>query len=470
MGKIRVLIIVFIMMEYSSSSFSQWIEISGLTDSCYAGATGSFGIAVDSNCHIYAAGDLKEPNGNFHILEYNQLNWNNVGRSDTLPIFPAINSIYCDQLNHIFIGNGFINTAGFNYIAEWDGNQWSEVGGFNSFQGNSVIHNVTGDDAGNLYVTGAFTNANGKNYVAHFDGNNWSELQGSNQFYPNGIIYGICTDPAGNVYAAGDFTNDSLVTLGKPYVAKFDGTTWTELGGHNSLPIFNAGIGAICSDAAGNIYVNDVIHDSIGNYFTVMRYNGSQWENLGVMIPDGIVNFAGNFMPTHLCSDDFGNVYAVIYQAFGNGNAIEFVMKWDGANWSYLGGQHSFEVHPEIMCIATDKAGNVYVSGSFKDTTMCPPNGVTYVAKYNQPNGVAPVNSNKPLQVYPNPACNQIHIKCNSQILQLQINDLTGKQVYSDSNLVNEVSVNVSIIPEGMYFCTIITKTNRYSKKLVIIH
>ena len=54
----------------------------------------------------------------------------------------------------------------------------------------------------------------------------WSELGGLNGLGANGTIYSMCKDAVGNIYAAGTFTNSS----GNRYVAKYNGTSWSELG------------------------------------------------------------------------------------------------------------------------------------------------------------------------------------------------------------------------------------------------
>lgn len=124
---------------------------------------------------------------------------------------------------------------------------WSELGGLNGLAANSYILSICSDRTGNIYAAGYFTDSlnadSGKMYVAKYNGTAWSELSGLNALAPGGIIKQICSDPAGNIYAAGQFVNDS----GNYYVAKYDGNTWSELGGTNALAANNI-IFTICSD------------------------------------------------------------------------------------------------------------------------------------------------------------------------------------------------------------------------------
>jgi hypothetical protein len=72
---------------------------------------------------------------------------------------------------------------------------------------------------------GGFTNSADEQYVAKWDGSRWTELgAGANGLHANGLIYALATDNAGNVYTAGHFTN----SVGKYYVARLQ---WHQLDG-----------------------------------------------------------------------------------------------------------------------------------------------------------------------------------------------------------------------------------------------
>src|SRR5690349_7846424 len=92
---------------------------------------------------------------------------------------------------------------------------------------NRAIRSMVADAYGNVYAAGEFQNANNENFVAKWNGTAWSELgTGSNGLHANNTILSLALDQSGNVYAAGGFTNSS----GKYYVAKWNGNTWSEVG------------------------------------------------------------------------------------------------------------------------------------------------------------------------------------------------------------------------------------------------
>ena len=84
----------------------------------------------------------------------------------------------------------------------------------------------------------------------------------------NARIRSVCSDAAGNIYTAGDFTNAS----GNCYIAKYDGTSWSELGGLNGLSA-NFPIHSVTVDAAGNVAM---VLNSAGMYRGMRNSDGEE--------------------------------------------------------------------------------------------------------------------------------------------------------------------------------------------------
>jgi ribosomal protein S19 len=160
-------------------------------------------------------------------------------------------------MENIYAAGEFYNDSLNYYVAKWDGNSWSELGGRNSLAANEMILSISGDKNGNVFAAGLFTNGlssqTGKNYVAKWNGLNWSELGGRNGLAANATIQSIQIDKNNNVYAAGIFTNDSVWPSGKHYVAVWNGSNWSEVGGRNALSA-NSHIADICVDFSNQLY------------------------------------------------------------------------------------------------------------------------------------------------------------------------------------------------------------------------
>lgn len=72
------------------------------------------------------------------------------------------------------------------------------------------------------------------------------------------------------------------------------------------------------------------------------------------------------------------------------------------------------------------------------------------------------------VKIYPNPTQNVWNIISNNQILKsVQVYDVLGKLVISQNPNSNEVSIDASSLPKGLYFAKISTETGSKSTKLI---
>ena len=182
--------------------------------------------------------------------------------------------------------------------------QWKELGGNNSLKANSSILSICSDNPNNIYAAGQFTNSDGDLYVAKFDGNNWMELGDSKTFSSAGALNFICTDAIGNVYVDARFQNDTYVTVGV-----FNGTSWSKLGGDGALQSIETYPGskdiyALCTDRFNNVYAAGDFKNT-GGYNFVAKYNGSEWSDV-----EGTNTLKAQGSIYAICTDPSGNIYA----------------------------------------------------------------------------------------------------------------------------------------------------------------
>jgi hypothetical protein len=115
----------------------------------------------------------------------------------------------------LHVGGRFTTAGGVaaNNIAKWDGSTWSALGsGVNGQSvGNAVVHDDGGGAA--LYVGGQFTSAGGvaASNIAKWDGSSWSALGGGvSGSLPYSRVYALTVyDDGGGpaLYAGGNFEN-----------------------------------------------------------------------------------------------------------------------------------------------------------------------------------------------------------------------------------------------------------------------
>ena len=123
--------------------------------------------------------------------------------------------------------------------------------------------------------------------MAKWDGSTWSELGGMDALSANEAIMSICTDSAGSIYATGIFTDTSTlivrwatVPMKHPfYVAKYGNTTT----GVSRLTVA-ANISVYPNPAGNELYVSGLQHPS--------RYR--LLNTVGLVVQEGIVDNVRN--------------------------------------------------------------------------------------------------------------------------------------------------------------------------------
>ena len=141
-----------------------------------------------------------------------------------------------------------------------------------------------------------------------------------------------------------------------------------------------------------------------------------------------------------------------------------YVAKWDGTTWSELGtGTNALNADDWIFSVCSDRYGNIYTGGLFTDTSLTYIDSLdtsyyhpVYVAKYNNPAlGIAPLHNIAMLNVYPNPTTNQLTISSTDKITTVTISNLLGQVVYSQQYNSQQVHIDCSSLPKGMYLVRI---------------
>lgn len=262
-------------------------------------------------------------------------------------------------------------TQTLNWVANFNGKANS----------NDAITAIAADASGNIYVTGYADNkTTGTDYVTikynSLGVQQWTAVydgEGNGNDYANAI----CTDNAGNIYVTGTSdaqtaarVNNNAVTIkynsaGKQlWVAVFDGKS-------NN----NDGARAIKVDNAGNVYItgNTTSKDS-GAYanidYLTVKYDAS-----------GVQQWAATYNGNGPQSDQTDSANAIALDASGNvyvtglsegnvsarGNLFEdyLTVKYDASGnqlWTARFNGSAKRID-EAYAIATDKSGNVYVTG-----------------------------------------------------------------------------------------------------------
>ncbi len=320
---------------------------------------------------LYEAGNLSETTsaGNNNVYAFNGTGYMLGTNATGLNSSGLLWTLCADGLNNIYAAGAVDkNAPGFD-VMKWDGNNWAELGGTASLSANGFIYSLCSDAANNIYAAGNFKNgvgANAKYYVAKWNGSTWSELGGTGALGAGGAIQSIAVNAAGNLYAGGYFTNAS----GKYYVAQWNGSAWSELGGANALAA-NDNIEKVYVDAAGNVYAAGRFTNAGGQRY-VAKWNGTTWSELGT----GTNALNANNIIKAITGDAAGNIYAA--GLFTSTAGAFYVAKWNGTTWSELGaGTYALNANAAILALCTDAQNRIYAAGNFSNDIYG-----RYVARY----------------------------------------------------------------------------------------
>jgi hypothetical protein len=322
-------------------------------------------LAVDSKGTLYAAGSIywaSDSAGQNLIVVNNIARWTGttwVGLGTGLTgghpdrSFPVC-GLALDSSGNLYAAGGFLEAGGVtaNRVAKWGGSSWSALGSINASANglNDEVIAAVFDRNGNLYVSGYFTQAGGTRarYIAKWDGTKWSAL-GSGT---DNLVMALAADGTGGVYAGGYFSTAGGVKCSG--IARWNGSSWSSVG-----PGVNGYVGAVTVDDRGNVYAAGSFAQSNGTAApNVAKWNGSSWVALG----SGVTGGAGYLGGVQcLATDASGNLYAAGSFVKAGGLDAKYVAKWDGTNWSALGGGMKYQAYSCVM----DSQGYLYVGGSF---------------------------------------------------------------------------------------------------------
>jgi hypothetical protein len=363
---LTVFYLFFCCIIYLNAQQKAWIQLGTGTNALNANGNIN-NIVADNYGNIYASGWFTDASSQPYIARWNGTAWSELGTgSNALNPFNNDFFVQLDNFGNIYAVGVETTNGGNEFVLKWNGTSWVEVGtGANGLNADNFVLASAVDASNNLYVAGDFGYPEA--YVAKFNGTSWTELgTGAGALNANNNIKALTFDNAGNLYAAGRFTDSLLSTKGHQYVAKWNGTSWSELGtGANALNA-NADINSIVIDGSGNVYVAGDFTNANGNYY-VAKWNGTNWSELGT----GSNGLNANGLISSMVIDKSGNIYTTGY--FTNANRKYYVAMWNGTSWSDLG---ALDVSQYLITLAIDNNGNIFTAGSLSSAYG------TYVVEY----------------------------------------------------------------------------------------
>ena len=462
-----------------NSSAQSWEKVGTGTNELKLTGTGN-AICADIHNNIYMGGRYRDDSGGQSIYKWDGTAWSELGHGSSALATTGgqIQAVFADAAGNVY-ASAFDNSSAGYYVARWDGTRWSPLG--TGYPIASNIFAITEDKHGNLYAAGEFHDALFRYYVVKWDGVNWTEVgTGSNSLGAIAPIYCIVADTSDNIYVAGAFSNNITDTSADLYVAKWNGTAWSEVGSGVALTHYHGEtIYTLQQDASGNLYAAGSFVNSNNKYY-VAKWDGTTWSELG----KGANALNANGQISSICLDSHGTLYAAGFFTDTTVNLINpnldittgliasrdtihpyYVAMWNGTTWSNTGtAANTLNANQGIYSICPDANGNIYSVGAFTDTTFIIsydshlPRSRTeylypfYVAKYNA--GATHVTSlalSNNISIYPNPTGNTLTIAAHNNINTVEIYDIAARPVFSGQYNTFKIQVDVSNLLSGVY-------------------
>ena len=165
------------------------------------------------------------------------------------------------------------------------------------------------------------------------------------------------------------------------------------------------------------------------------------------------------------------------------GDADIFISKLDNLGnfvWATTAGGIGYDYSSSV---ALNAGGDVYVAGGFRppsisfgsntlvNASSTGNNFDVFIAKIGTTiTGMESVKADDGISVYPNPSNGKFTLRSKGIINRIEICNLLGAKVYSDTNFNRQTSNEIDLTgyAQGIYLIKIHTGTNIYNKKVVV--
>jgi hypothetical protein len=250
-------------------------------------------VAQGPNGEIYILGSFEDASGEAnadYVARWNGSRWVGLGQSASGDgVFSCtddclFSDIAISPTGDVFISGSF-DVAGFvdqQPLMKWDGSSWTSV----ISDADAVIYKMLFTAEGDLYVSGEFQNladiAEADN-VAKWNGSSWSALGSDGS--GNGAFdwaYAMAFGSDNSLYVSGSFS-DAGGTSSASYLARWDGTTWSAVGTESidgqEFASFAYSLVVDSSTGRDVLYAGGCMEWG-DQSFSVARYDGTTWAEL----------------------------------------------------------------------------------------------------------------------------------------------------------------------------------------------
>lgn len=312
-----------------------------------------FHVSALSNGDLLVAGALRSIGGVAvtNIARWDGSAWSGVGAG----VARAVNCV-------VELPNGDLVAGGFGGLERFDGTTWAPFG-----NANGAVTAVAATATGGLAVAGFFTRIGGlaAPRLAWWDGVAWSPmgsglgLNGSN----DGIVEDLIVLPSGVLVAGGKFLTSGGQRV--RYLASWTGGAWSQFGG-GLTPTMPSNSKIVCDLAltpTGDLLVAGYFRGAGGVQAQgVAIFGQGGWSGLGAGVA-GVVTAVTAMASGDIVMGGTSRPFTGTAVTSPNGSDAVGLAAFDGSSWRALASGQGLS--GQISAIAVDRAGEVFIGGSF---------------------------------------------------------------------------------------------------------
>jgi hypothetical protein len=297
------------------------------------------------------------------------------------------------------------------------------------------------------------------NNIARWNGTTWNALGSGFTNGVNGVVNALLLAPNGDLYVGGSFGQAGGTTANQ--VAKWNGTVWSTLGTGTAIGT-NGQVLALALAANGDLYVGGDFSRAGGQQIgSVARWNGTDWSGLG-----GGLNGVGYNLRRYVATlrfDNNGDLYAGGLFTQPGSSSINNLARWNGTSWNSLGTG----TNKHALALAIGGNSKIYVGGFFT-TTGDGSKAMAHFAIYD-PNAPLATQAAKaaPASLFPNPAhgAATLRLPAGAPRLPLTLTDAQGRTVRRyPAPATAEAALDLRGLPVGAY----VVRCGDISQRLVV--
>ncbi len=301
-------------------------------------------------------------------------NWTRVGAASSNlsgGLNGVVTNLYTDTVtNRLYLSGGFTadtscHTSCYNF-AYWDNVSWHYIGDIYGVPQRSPIIGYQGKIISTNFSK-SYNSQSPFGYFAFYNGTSWVRTDSVKGLITRTKIFN------NKLYVVGGF--DTINGVKAYDIAYKDSLGWhaidTTTWGNGGASGFNGGFGDI-EEYNGSIYIAGNVHSYNGTIQKLAKWDGTNWSNVGGTMFnhaafDGVIR-----LRTYK-----GELYAGGYFSQNNGDPGWSIAKWNGNNWSTLGsGLQDSLGNPGIVEEMQVINGKLVIGGSFYFAGGVPANNI----------------------------------------------------------------------------------------------